>query len=53
MIAYDVRPCGMSEEESLRAIRRIAGAWGRNGKNSHSLDRIIIIGQGFFFDEEI
>jgi len=53
IIVFDNRIAGIPEEEARRGIRRIAGAWGSNGHNVQYLDRIIVIGNGYFLDEVI
>jgi len=43
----------MNEEEARRGIARIAGLYGSSGLYGQMLDRIIVIGNEYYFEEEI
>ncbi|MDR1213621.1 MAG: hypothetical protein LBK54_06005 [Propionibacteriaceae bacterium] len=53
VVVFDLRRCGLGRAEAERGIRRIAGAYGKSGVYHHHLDRIIVIGDGYYLDEVI
>lgn len=53
VLVFDLRGSGMDESEAIRGIHLINGLFGGNGSAGHKLDRIIVIGNRFYFEEAI
>jgi len=52
-LIFDNRGSRMNEQEALKGVARIAGLYGSLGLHGRMLDRIIVIDDEYYIDEEI
>ena len=50
-LVFDVRDSMMTEAEARRGVARIRGLRGPTGQHGHRVDRVLVIGFGFYFEE--
>ncbi len=51
-LVFDLRRSGVGESEARDGVARIWGLYGLSGARGHKVDRIYVIGDGYYFEED-